>query len=153
MPGQEQPDLPGSGQVTQLGQATQVITEVPVAGDDRGAAAEHRVAGEQRAVRGQQQADRVGGVARAGRHPELAPGRGDHIAVREPFRSQPVRRVGRLDRRPGQRGEPCRPGGMIRVTVRQQDPRHPAVARDRRRVHPAQVTLVVGPGIYHHDGG
>ena len=70
----QQADLPGPGQVTQLGQAEQVVTEVSVAGDDRGAAAEHRVAGEQRAVRGQQQAHRVGGVARAGHHPELASG-------------------------------------------------------------------------------
>ena len=34
MPGQQQADLSGPGQVTQLGQAAQVITEVPVARDD-----------------------------------------------------------------------------------------------------------------------
>ena len=42
---------------------------------------------------------------------------------------------------------------MIQVAVRQQDLRHPPVARDRLGVHPAQVPLVVGSGVHHDDGG
>ena len=64
-----------------------------------------------------------------------------------------MRGVGRLHRSPGQRGEPRRAGGVIRMTVRQQDSRHPPVTRDRLGVHPAQMVLVVGSGIHHHDGG
>jgi hypothetical protein len=40
---------------------------------------------------------------------------------------------------------------MIRVTVRQQDRRHPALARFRRGVHPAQMALVVRPWVHDHD--
>ena len=40
---------------------------------------------------------------------------------------------------------------MIRVTVRQQDHRYPALARFRRGVHPAQMARVVRPGVHYHD--
>ena len=78
-----------------------------------------------------------------------AAGRRDHVAVGEPLRPEPLRRIGGPHRRAGELGEPRGPGGMIRVPVGQQDGRHPPVARGRLGVNPAQVTLVLGPGIDH----
>ena len=60
VPGQQHADV---GDGLQPVQRAEVVTEVAVAGDDRRAAAEHRVPGEQRAVLGQQHAYRVCGVA------------------------------------------------------------------------------------------
>jgi hypothetical protein len=153
VPGQQHAHPRGLGEVAKPPERAQVVAEVPVGRDDRGAAAEHGVAGEQDAVRGQQDAHRVRGMTGGRHHPQLASCRHDHVAVGQALGSQAVRRVSGLDRRPAQLGQPGRPGRVIRVPVRQRDLRHPPVARDRLAEHPAQVALVVRPWVDHHDRG
>ena len=56
-----------------------------------------------------------------GEHPDLHPGRRDHVAVAEPFAAEPVRRVQRPHRRPGQLVQPAGAVAVIRVPMGQQD--------------------------------
>jgi len=151
VPGQQQAQVHGPGQLPQLPERPEVVAEVAVVRDDRGATAQHGIPGEQRAVRGQQQADGIGGVTGSRDDPQIAARRRDDVAVAEALGAQPARRIGRLDGRPAQLGQPGRPGGVIEVPVRQQDPGDPAVARDRLGLDPAQVLLIVGPGVDHDD--
>jgi hypothetical protein len=118
---------------SQLVEGAQVVSQVPVVGDDGRAAAEHRVAGEQRLIGGQQQAHRVAGMPRRRDYPKLTAGRAENVPVSKAFRTEtePVRGIGRTDRySAAQLGEPGRALGVVGVPVRQHDHRHPPVARD-----------------------
>ena len=110
----------------------QVVAEVAVAGDHRGAPAQHGVAGQQRPVGRQQQADRVGGVPGRGHHPQLAPGRGQHVAGGQAASSPSrMRRVQRP--RPARRSArpAAAPAGVVEVPVGEQDARDPLARRSR----------------------
>ena len=69
----------------------QVVTEVPVVRDHRGAAAEHGVTREQGPVRRQQEAQRVGRMPGARDDPQLTPSRRNHIPTGQPLPAEPVR--------------------------------------------------------------
>ena len=145
MPGQQQPDI---GDAPQPVQGAQIVTEVAVAGDDRRAPAEHRVAGEQCAIAGEQQAHRVRGVTGRRDHPQLAAAGIDDVAVGEALVAEPVRRVGRAHHgAPAELGEPRGAGRVIRVPMGEQDSPDPPVTGHGQ--DPAQVTFVQRPGIYH----
>jgi hypothetical protein len=150
--GQQHPQPGVVGQRPELVKGPQVVTERTVGGDHRGAPAEDGIPGEQRPVRCQQQAQRVGGVPGGGHHAQLAAGHVEHRARGESLAAQAVRRVKRGDRRAGQLGEPCGTRGVVEVPVRQDDLGHVPVARAGRVEHAPQVLLVLRPRVDHDDG-
>ncbi len=133
------------GDAPQPVQGAEIVTEVAVAGDNRRAPAEYRVAGEQRAIAGEQQAHRVRGVTGRRDHPQFAAADIDDVALGEALVAEPVRRVGRAHHgAAAELGEPRSAGRVVRVPVGEQDGPDPPVT-----VHgqdPAQVTFVQGTG-------
>ena len=146
VPGQQHPDI---GDALQPVQGAEIVTEVAVAGDDRRAPAEHRVAGEQRAIAGEQQAHRVRGVTGRRDYPQLAAAGIDDVTFGEALVAEPVRRVGRAHHcATAELGEPRSAGRVVGVPVGEQDGPDPPVTGHGQ--DPAQVTFVQRPGIYHH---
>src|SRR6202012_2850228 len=70
----------------------------------------------------------------------------------ESLAPQPERRVERADGGPGQLREPGRARRVVEVAVGEHDLRHAPVARAGHLEHPAQVVLIVRPGVDHEHG-
>src|SRR5439155_17555709 len=98
-----------------------VVGEVAVVGDDRGATAQDRVPGEQGAVRREMQADRVGGVPGRGDDVDLGARGGERIAGGQALVAAAERGVGGQDRGAGHGGERRGALGVVRVGVGEQD--------------------------------
>ena len=128
-----------------------VVSQGTAGGDDGGAAPEHGVPGQQGSVLGKQQAEGIRGVARGADDTQLAAGRRDHVAVHQALAAQPVGRIGRPDRRIGEGGQPPCPRRMIAVPVRQQDLRDPAPGLRSPLHDPAEMLLVLGPGVHNQS--
>ena len=128
----------------------QVVAE-PAVGvrDDRRAAAEDRVAGEQGAVGRDVERQRVAGVPRRRHDDHLETADRDDVTVAQTLVAEPVRRVERGHGRAQPPGQRARPRGVVGVAVGQQDPRHPRVA-DRRHDR-VEVRGVVRARV-DHDG-
>ncbi len=105
--------------------------------------AQHRVPGEQGGRIAEHEAHvvgRVSGRVHGGQRDAVGP---HDLAV--PQAPAVLGRAERVDRRPGPLGERRRPGGVIGVSVREDDRLH----RARRPLHLIEVAGVVGAGIDH----
>lgn len=145
MTGQQRlgPDLLGSR--PEQVQGAQVVGQVAVRRDHGGAAAEHGVAGEDRPVLWQPEAERVERVAWRAHHVQLQASCREHVAVAEPLLTQPVRGIQCPDGRADQPREPRGTTAVVMVPVGQQDRDDPAALQPAR--DPREVLLVVGAGV------
>jgi hypothetical protein len=120
--------------------------------DDRRAATEHGVPGEQSdhaVVAVQQQRARVRGVARGADHAEPRPGHRQHVAVGELTGAHPVRRVDRPDRTAAHQGREGRCArAVIGVPVGEQ---HRSDSPGRGVEQPSPVAGGVRSGVDHDD--
>ena len=139
------------GEGSEAVERAEVVREVAVAGYDRGAAAQDRVAGEQGVVGREVQADRVGGVARGRHHMDLAAGCADHVSGGQALVAEAVGGVGGSHGGAGHRGEGGGALGVVGVGVGEQDPRDRLPGGADLIVDAPQVRLVIGAGV-DHDG-
>jgi len=114
-------DLLGLGQRVQAAQGAGVGAELAVGVRDHGgAAAQHGVAGQHRALGGQHEGQRVGGVAGGAHDAHLEPVDLDDVAVLEPLGTQLVTRVEGPHAAAHPLGELLRGLGVVVVVVGQQ---------------------------------
>lgn len=118
---------------------------------DRRPAAQDGVAGQDRLIGREMEAQGVGGVAGGRYDPQLQAAERDHVPGRQPLVAQPQRRVQGTHARAGQLGEPGGALGVVRVTVGQQGERDALAGLLGGVDDMAQVALVERSGV-DHDG-